>query len=60
MRRSPLSDLIELEAMRTGVEGKAALWRALRALADSDSRLDCDELDRSAPGPLRLKRQVQR
>jgi hypothetical protein len=48
MRRSPLSDLIELEAMRTGVEGKAALWRALRALADSDSRLDPDELDRLA------------
>ena len=48
MRRSPLSDLIELEAMRTGVEGKAALWRALRALADNDSRLDPDGLDRLA------------
>jgi hypothetical protein len=46
VRRSPLSDLIELEAMRTGVEGKAALWQALRAIADDDPRLDLDELDR--------------
>ncbi|MFI6849177.1 hypothetical protein OG535_02900 [Kitasatospora sp. NBC_00085] len=46
VRRSPLSDLIELETLRTGVEGKAALWRALRAIADTDSRLDQAELDR--------------
>ncbi|MGW7442000.1 hypothetical protein [Kitasatospora sp. NPDC054795] len=45
-RRSPLSDLIELEAMRTGVEGKTALWQALRAIADNDPRLDPDDLDR--------------
>ncbi|MFF4818904.1 hypothetical protein ACFY2K_30490 [Kitasatospora sp. NPDC001309] len=48
LQRSPLSDLIELEALRTGVEGKAALWRALRAIADSDERLDRVELDRLA------------
>lgn len=30
-RRSPLSDLLEVEAMRAGVQGKLALWRALRA-----------------------------
>ncbi|MFD8695443.1 hypothetical protein [Kitasatospora purpeofusca] len=46
VRRSPLSDLIELETMRVGVEGKAALWRALRAIADQDARLDPDDLDR--------------
>ncbi|WP_371502951.1 hypothetical protein OG871_37445 [Kitasatospora sp. NBC_00374] len=46
VHRAPLSDLIELEAMRTGVEGKAALWRALRAIADQDPRLDPDDLDR--------------
>ncbi|MGW1102510.1 hypothetical protein [Streptomyces sp. NPDC002540] len=45
-RRSPLSDLIELEGMRTGVEGKTALWQALRTIADHDPRLDPDELDR--------------
>lgn len=45
-RRSPLSNLIELEGMRTGVEGKTALWQALRTIADNDPRLDPDELDR--------------
>ena len=29
--RSPLSRVLELEAMRLGVEGKAAGWRTLRA-----------------------------
>ncbi|WP_037899439.1 hypothetical protein [Streptomyces sp. NRRL S-350] len=33
VRRSPLSDLLEVEAMRAGVQGKLALWRALRAAA---------------------------
>ncbi|MDY0811375.1 hypothetical protein [Kitasatospora purpeofusca] len=46
VRRAPLSDLVELEALRTGVEGKAALWRALRAVADTDPRLPRAELDR--------------
>ncbi|TDU74310.1 MULTISPECIES: single-stranded DNA-binding protein [unclassified Streptomyces] len=31
--RSPLSDVLELEAMRLGVEGKASLWRSLGTLA---------------------------
>ncbi|GAA4883362.1 hypothetical protein [Kitasatospora terrestris] len=46
LRRSPLSDLVELEALRTGVEGKAALWRALGALAEADHRVDAEELKR--------------
>ena len=45
-RRSPLSSLLELEAMALGVEGKAAGWRSLRALAEQDDRLDQAELDR--------------
>lgn len=45
-RRSPLSPVIELEAMRLGVEGKAAGWRTLRAVAADDNRLDAAELDR--------------
>jgi hypothetical protein len=45
VRRSPLSSLLELEAMRLGVEGKASGWRTLRELADSDERLDADRLD---------------
>jgi hypothetical protein len=43
--RSPLSDLEELEILRLGVEGKAAGWRTLRTLADSDPRLDSARLD---------------
>lgn len=45
LSRSPLSDVLELEMMRLGVEGKASCWRALRALADSDTRLDPARLD---------------
>lgn len=44
--RSPLSRVVELEAMRLGVEGKAAAWRTLRQRAVHDSRLDVAELDR--------------
>jgi len=44
--RSPLSRVLELEAMRLGVEGKAAGWRTLRARAARDSRLDAARLDR--------------
>jgi hypothetical protein len=43
--RSPLSGLEELEMMRLAVEGKAAGWRTLRALAKLDARLDPAELD---------------
>jgi hypothetical protein len=31
--------------MRLGVEGKAAGWRTLRALAETDARLDAGRLD---------------
>jgi hypothetical protein len=40
LSRSPLSSLEELEIMRLGVTGKAAGWRTLRLLADTDPRLD--------------------
>jgi len=45
LSRSPLSLLVELEALRLGVEGKAAAWRTLRELADHDRRLDAERLD---------------
>jgi hypothetical protein len=45
LARSPLSDLEELELLRLGVEGKAAGWRTLRTLADTDRRLDPGNLD---------------
>lgn len=46
--RSPLSSVVELEALVLGVTGKLALWRTLRALADFEPRLDPVELDRLA------------
>jgi hypothetical protein len=45
LRRSPLSDLMELEAMRLGIEGKGCLWRSLRMLAGTDSRLEASEFE---------------
>jgi hypothetical protein len=45
LARSPLSGLEELEMMRLGVEGKAAGWRTLRTLAETDTRLDPGRLD---------------
>jgi hypothetical protein len=43
--RSPLSSLEEMEMLRLGVEGKAAGWRTLRVLADTDARLDPGDID---------------
>lgn len=43
--RSPLSRLEELELLRLGVEGKAAGWRTLRVLANTDQRLEPARLD---------------
>ncbi|MEU8654215.1 transaldolase [Streptomyces sp. NPDC048737] len=43
--RSPLSDVLEAEAMLLGVQSKAACWRTLRALSETDRRLDTAHLD---------------
>ncbi|GGU40754.1 SRPBCC family protein [Lentzea flava] len=40
--RSPLSDVLELETLRMGIEGKAAMWRTLRTLPGADA----DRFDR--------------
>lgn len=45
LQRSPLSDLVELESMFLGVQGKAAGWRTLRLAASRYDRLDPDRLD---------------
>ncbi|MCW2932305.1 MAG: hypothetical protein JWM19_3267, partial [Actinomycetia bacterium] len=45
LTRSPLSNLEETEVLRLGVEGKAAGWRTLRAVAECDRRLDAGQLD---------------
>ncbi|WP_337062929.1 hypothetical protein [Kineococcus sp. G2] len=48
LRRSPLSSVVELEMLSLGVQGKGALWRALRELALEDARLDAEELQELA------------
>lgn len=45
LERSPLSSLVELEALHLGVEGKVSGWRTLRAVAEHDSRLDVKRLE---------------
>lgn len=45
LSRSPLSSVVELEGVQLGVQGKEALWRGLRALAEEDPRLDSARLD---------------
>lgn len=46
LSRSPLSDVLELEAIRLGVEGKKELWRALHTLARTDPLLDTEAMGR--------------
>ena len=45
VRRSPLSDLVELEALLLAVQGKAAGFRSLRRVAATEPRLDVTLLD---------------
>jgi hypothetical protein len=42
---APLSRVIELEGLLAGVEGKRALWSALREIAEDEPALDPDVLD---------------
>jgi hypothetical protein len=61
LRYSPLSRLEELEALSLGVEGKLALWKALRETHGEDRQLtgiDLDELiGRAQSQRRRLERQ---
>ncbi|MFD9692977.1 hypothetical protein ACFXPX_16055 [Kitasatospora sp. NPDC059146] len=45
LRRSPLTTYLELELLRTAVEGKTAGWQTLRRLAESHQLLDPAPLD---------------
>ncbi len=38
--RSPLTDVLELEALRIAVSGKRIGWQVLRQLAEHDGRID--------------------
>lgn len=46
LSRSPLSDVLEIEALLLVVEGKAAGWRLLRSVAEQHGHLDPAQLDR--------------
>ncbi len=46
VRRSPLSDVIELEALRDAVAAKSSGWQVLRAVAGNDPRIDREEIER--------------
>jgi hypothetical protein len=43
---SPLSRVVELEGLMTGITGKISLWAALLQIADEESRLDAARLER--------------
>ncbi len=47
IRRSPLSDVVELEGMRLAVAAKLAGWEMLLAVAAEDTRLDRTALEDS-------------
>ncbi len=49
LHRSPLNDLVELEALVLGVQGKAAGFRALRSIATHDPRLEARGGRRGVP-----------
>ena len=52
---SPLSRVIELEGLMTGITGKSALWAALLEIAPNEPRLDVARLER-----LRERAEAQR
>lgn len=54
--RSPLSDVLELEALRVGIEGKAAMWRTLRTVPGIDAER-LERLLRRAEGQADLVEQ---
>lgn len=60
VRRSPLSDLIELEGLRLGVQGKQAGWLALRQVADRYDALDAGTLDALAARAGRQADELER
>ena len=57
LRFSPLSRLVEVEGLLSGVGGKLSLWRALLAIAPTEPRLDEAQLTELA---RRAEDQLQR
>jgi hypothetical protein len=57
---SPLSRLVELEALGLGISGKLSLWQTLAEVAAEDARLDSAELARLAERAERQRTEVSR
>jgi hypothetical protein len=57
---SPLSRLLELEALEGGVEAKLALWRSLRASLPQQAGLDQGDIDRLIDRAQRQRRELAR
>lgn len=54
---SPLSRLLEIEGLSTGVQGKASLWQVLQTISEAEPRLnefDLDELEARAKRQLKM------
>jgi len=58
VRRSPLSDLVEVEAGLDAVQAKAAGWAALKVAYRSDPPIHLDELVRRADDQIARMRSV--
>jgi hypothetical protein len=56
---SPLSRVLEIELLALGVEGKRALWRALRRTVDGDPRLDGVDLEELLRRAERQRRRLE-
>jgi len=56
---SPLSRVLELEALSVGIAGKLELWEALQRLSDLDGRLDATELEQLAERAQRQRAEVE-
>jgi hypothetical protein len=59
-RYTPLCLLLELEGLASGIEGKAALWSALRSMTALRVDLDGRELDRLLERASHQQREVKR
>jgi hypothetical protein len=57
---SPLSRVVELEALSLGVEGKLSLWQSLRAISDHDPALAAVDFDRLIERAQRQLRSLRR
>ncbi|HEY7043252.1 MAG TPA: hypothetical protein VH419_06250 [Nocardioidaceae bacterium] len=63
LSRTPLTDLVELEYLRLGVEGKLAGWEAVEVAAGADHRIDLarvEELQQRAKDQLEALEELRR